>query len=177
MSIENVNSCNSKQHSSILPKAVTALVLLVPSDRAIAGENIFERQPKTDTYEFSSKELIDLKDDGSYKIVNPDSADRTMYFERAMAPKKEYDKNKKNDDSSKKMLAMASLLCVLAASGVMIYSQSVNLINKIAGLREKNTDLEIELLKANDRNDSLSRENDRLKKENEKLRKRPRMVL
>ena len=175
MSIDKINCIESDRRRNFAPIVTAAALLLIPADSHAKTNSVLERQPNADTYEFSANSFIDLKDDGTYKFVNPDYVDKTTYYEKAPAPISK--KTPKNDENPNPKLLAASFLCLMGGSIAMMYLHSKGLVDKISGLTYEKADLEKSLSTANEKIEILTNENNKLTKENNRLKKRPRMIL
>ena len=118
MTIEKTNT--ARIHNSFLPVAAAAM-LFIPNVKANNTVNLLEKQPKADSFEFSAGDIIDIKDDGSYKLVNPNHVDKTTYL-NAQGKTKVYEplpvqknKSEKDNISYKKILAFLIFLSIAGA--------------------------------------------------------------
>ena len=183
MSIDRISGAEPRRSNSIVP--VVAALLFIPGGSHAKTNSVFERQPKTDVYEFSAKDLIDLKDDGSYKLVNPDYVDRTTYISaspKPIMPKKE---EKKPVNFDKITLCIMAAAYLLALGGLMKGEREINkkdktireltdlnlqYAEKISGISADSLALKAEKDNLIKENTELKAENQRLNEENERLR-------
>ena len=111
MNIESVNLCYSRKKNSIMPKAaIASLLLFIPcGDVAKQDKPFLEQQPKTDICELS-KNIIDLKADGSYTVVDTNKTEKTEVLASNPVTEKVSDKKAEKEKGGVSLFSYLFLL-------------------------------------------------------------------
>ena len=177
MNIESVNLCYSRKNNIIPKTAIASLLLFIPCDDISKQDKTFlEQQPKTDIYELS-KNIIDIKEDGSYAILGTNKTEKTEITASKPVTEKTSDKKAEKEKGGVSLFSYLFLMGnYIIVSGLWIKAihdkrNKDKIIDELYNGNKKIYNMARETLeKARENIDSLIKENEELKVKNRELK-------